>query len=29
MFKEPDEPSIFDEIQTAVFASPDKIGKVF
>ena len=29
MFKEPDEPSIFDEIQTVVFASPDKIGKVF
>jgi hypothetical protein len=29
MFKEPDEPSIFDEIQTVVFASHDKIGKVF
>ena len=29
MFKEPDEPSVFDEIQKAVFASPDKIGKVF
>ena len=28
MFK-PDEPSMFDEIQTVVFASPDKIGKVF
>jgi hypothetical protein len=28
MFK-PDEPSMFDEIQTAVFASPDKVGKVF
>jgi len=29
MFKEPDEPSMFDEIQTVVFESPDKIGKVF
>jgi hypothetical protein len=29
MFKEPDEPSMFDEIQTVVFARPDKIGKVF
>jgi len=28
MFK-PDEPSMFDEIQAVVFASPDKIGKVF
>jgi hypothetical protein len=29
MFKEPAEPSMFDDIQTVVFASPDKIGKVF
>ena len=29
MFKEPDEPSMFDEIQTVVFANPDKIGKVY
>jgi len=29
MFNEPDEPSMFDEIQTVVFANPDKIGKVF
>lgn len=29
MFKEPDEPSMFDEIRTVVFESPDKIGKVF
>ena len=29
MFGEPDEPSMFDEIQKVVFASPDKIGKVF
>ena len=29
MLKEPDEPSMFDEIQTVVFASPDTIGKVF
>jgi hypothetical protein len=29
MFEEPDEPSMFDEIQTVVFASHDKIGKVF
>jgi hypothetical protein len=29
MFKEPDEPSMFDEIQTVVFANPEKIGKVF
>jgi hypothetical protein len=29
MFKEADEPSMFDEIQTVLFASPDKIGKVF
>jgi hypothetical protein len=29
MFKEPDEPSMFDEIQTIVFVSPDKVGKVF
>jgi len=29
MFKEPPEPSIFDEIRTVVLASPDKIGKVF
>jgi hypothetical protein len=29
MFKEPAEPSMFDEIQTILFASTDKIGKVF
>jgi hypothetical protein len=29
MFKEADEPSMFDEIQTVVFGSPDKVGKVF
>jgi len=29
MFKEPDEPSMFDDIQTVVFASPDTIGGVF
>jgi hypothetical protein len=29
MLNEPDEPSMFDEIQTVVFASPEKIGKVF
>ena len=29
MFEEPDEPSMFDEIQTVGFASPDEIGKVF
>ena len=29
MFKEADEPSMFDEIQTVVFASPDKIGTLF
>ena len=29
MFNEPDEPSMFDEIQTVVFASPEKVGKVF
>ena len=29
MFKEPDEPSMFDDIQSVVFASPDEIGKVF
>lgn len=29
MFKEPAESSMFDEIQTVVFANPDKIGKVF
>jgi hypothetical protein len=29
MIKEADEPSMFDEIQKVVFASPDKIGKVF
>lgn len=29
MFKEPDEPSMFDEIQTVVFARPDKVAKVF
>jgi hypothetical protein len=29
MFKEPDEPSMFDEIQTVVFASPENVGKVF
>ena len=29
MFKEPDEPSMFDEIQTVVFARNDKVGKVF
>jgi hypothetical protein len=29
VFKEPDEPSMFDEIQTVLFASPHKIGKVF
>ena len=28
-FKGPDEPSMFDEIQTVVFGSPDKVGKVF
>jgi hypothetical protein len=29
MLNEPDEPSLFDEIQTILFASTDKIGKVF
>jgi hypothetical protein len=29
MFNEPDEPSMFDEIQTVVFTSPEKVGKVF
>jgi hypothetical protein len=29
MSKEPDEPNMFDEIQTVVFANPDKIGKVY
>jgi hypothetical protein len=29
MFKEPDEPSMLNEIQTVVFARPEKIGKVF
>lgn len=29
MSKEPDEPSMFDEIQTVAFATPDKVGKVF
>jgi hypothetical protein len=29
MFNEPDEPSMFDEIQQTEFASTDKIAKVF
>jgi hypothetical protein len=29
MLKEPYEPSMFDDIQTVVFARPDKIGRVF
>jgi hypothetical protein len=29
MFEEPDEPCMFDEIQTVLFASPEKVGKVF
>ena len=29
MFSEPDEPNKFEEIQTVVFASPEKVGKVF
>jgi hypothetical protein len=29
MFKEAAEPSMFDDIQTVLFASPDKVGKVF
>jgi hypothetical protein len=29
MFEEPAEPSMFDEIQTVMFAIPDKVGKVF
>jgi len=29
MFKEPSEPSMFDDIQRTVFASTDNIGKVF
>jgi len=29
MLNEPDEPSMFDEIQTVAFASPENVGKVF
>ena len=29
MFKEPDEPSMFDEIQTVLFARADNVGKTF
>lgn len=29
MFKGPDEPNMFDEIQTVVLKSPDRVGKVF
>jgi hypothetical protein len=29
MLNEPDEPSMFNEIRTVVFASPEKVGKVF
>jgi hypothetical protein len=29
MFDEPDEPSMFDEIQTIIFANADTIGKAF
>lgn len=29
MFKEPNEPSMFDEIQMVVLASPNNVGKVF
>jgi hypothetical protein len=29
MSKEPHEPGMFDEIQTVVFESPEKVGKVF
>jgi hypothetical protein len=29
MFREPEEPSMFDDIQTILFASTDKVGKVF
>jgi hypothetical protein len=29
MFKEPDEPSMFDDIQTALFDSTDNVGKAF
>lgn len=29
MFKEPDKPTLFDEIQHTVFTSSDKVAKVF
>ena len=29
MFNEPDEPSMFDDIQTVLFASNDSVGKAF
>jgi hypothetical protein len=29
MFKEPAEPSLFDDIQTVLFASADNVGKAF